>query len=221
MFEDFLSVFFPERCRGCNISGTALCFNCYKTIGSAAVITEPRNSFALFDYQHPIVQKAVWELKYHRKSPLAKTLVQYGAPLIMEYIASLLQSTTPVIVVLVPIPQHYTKTNSRGFNQSQLLSKWIKAALPTATLQPLLQKSYATAPQARTHTRQQRQQNLAHSMQVTTIATSIINSQTLYVIIDDVITTGSTITEASRALRAAGAKNICAIALAHGYARKQ
>lgn len=69
MFEDILAVFFPERCRGCNISGTALCSQCYKIIHLATAIIEPDNSFTLFDYQHPIVQKAVWELKYHRKSP--------------------------------------------------------------------------------------------------------------------------------------------------------
>ena len=43
-----------------------------------------------------------------------------------------------------------------------------------------------------------------------------ISTDTLYVIIDDVITTGSTVIEAGRALRAAGAIHICAIALAHG-----
>jgi len=216
MFDDLLSVFFPEHCRGCNVSGTALCLQCQKTIPAAPVIIEPGNCFALFDYRHPTVQKAVWELKYYRKSALAKKLVQSGAPGIVEYIGSVTPSSASVRLVLVPIPQHYTKTNARGFNQSTLLGKWVRAALPTATLQPLLQKTRATDAQAHIHTRQQRQDNLAHSMK----ASGTIDAGAFYVLVDDVITTGSTITEASRALRAAGARNICAIALAHGYAQR-
>ncbi|MDB5189032.1 MAG: phosphoribosyltransferase [Candidatus Nomurabacteria bacterium] len=216
MFDQIISVFFPERCAGCRRSGTALCSSCYKTIPAAAAIIEPANCVALFNYEHPLVQQAVWELKYHRKSALAKSLAVRGAPIVMEHIDSLLQSAVPVPLIVVPIPQHRSKTNSRGFNQSKVIAEWMKAALPTATLQLLLTKTRATDPQAHTHTRKERQQNLRHSMK----AVGMIDRRALYIIIDDVITTGSTVTEAGRALRAAGARNICAVALAHGYARK-
>ncbi len=212
MFDTILSVFFPEHCHGCGISGTALCRDCFKTIPSSLPIIEPANSFALFDYSHPLVQKAVWELKYHRKSALAKKLAEYGAPAAYQYVQSLPVPT----IVLVPIPQHFSKTYSRGFNQSALLCQWLQPALG-ATIQQLLKKVRATDAQAHAHDRDQRQKNLANSMK----ATSVLEPDTLYIVLDDVITTGSTITEASRALRTAGAVHVCAIALAHGYAGKR
>lgn len=210
MLDDFLSLLFPERCRGCGKSGSAVCSQCRQSIPVALPILEPERAFALFDYQHPLVQKAVWELKYQRKSALAKELLRSALPRIAEHVGN-------SQAILVPIPQHYTKTNSRGFNQSKIISRWMQAALPAATLQNLLRKNRGTDAQARMHTRKQRQENLAHSME----AIHALDPDILYIVVDDVITTGSTANEASRALRAAGARNICAIALAHGYAHRQ
>lgn len=222
MFDAILSVFFPERCRGCGMSGTALCAQCRLGLRPSLPIAEPQGSFALFDYQHPIVQKAVWELKYHRKGALAKKLAEYGASSAAHYVASLLKAEVlenagTVPIVLVPVPQHFTKTYSRGFNQSKLICKWLQTAVPTATIQPLLKKVRATDAQAHAHDKGQRQKNLADSMRV--IGT--VDPHALYIVVDDVITTGSTVAEARRALGAAGAVRIHAIALAHGYASKR
>ncbi len=216
MFDQILSVLFPERCRSCNKNGAALCSDCLTHIRPASSIFDDIPSFAFFDYGDKIVQKAIWELKYHRKSPVAKILTEYGGPEIHEFLNDVAQSATSFPIILVPVPQHYTKTFSRGFNQSKLIASWLLPLLPGATIQTILRKNRATDAQARTHDRHERQKNLAHSMYVQ----GEISKKVLYIIIDDVITTGSTIHEASRALRAAGAKHICAIALAHGYAQR-
>jgi predicted amidophosphoribosyltransferase len=47
-----------------------------------------------------------------------------------------------------------------------------------------------------------------------------IEKDKVYIIIDDVTTTGATFLEAKRALKEIGAKNILCIALAHGYKRR-
>jgi ComF family protein len=218
MIASILEFFFPERCRGCGMSGTALCTACKGRLRSADTIFEPANAFALYDYGQPIVRQAIWELKYHRKSAVAKVLMTDSSTAVTDYLASLLQSSTPMEIVLVPVPQHFSKTVARGFNQSQLIATWLQAALPQTVIRLLLKKVKATESQAHAQSRTQRQKNLHRSMQVVQ-KVAPLNKKVLYVIVDDVITTGSTIHEAGRALRAAGAKNICAIALAHGYAR--
>lgn len=228
MFDAILSVLlsavFPEHCRACGLSGTALCSQCQKSLRPSLPINEPKGSFALFDYQHPIVQKAVWELKYHRKSAVAKKLAEYGAPAAKEYVAAAVRNfadSDSMPIVLVPIPQHFTKTYSRGFNQSALICAWLQSALQgeanAVTIQPLLKKVRATEAQAHAHDKRQRQKNLADSMR----AAGTIDPHAFYIIVDDVITTGSTIAEARRALGAAGAVCVHAIALAHGYASKR
>jgi ComF family protein len=212
MLDDILSILFPERCRGCGKNGAALCRNCLKAIPPANPIVNETMAFAVWNYQHPIVRKAIWELKYHHKSPTAKILLLEGRDAVTAYLNAIMHYQSFQKVILVPIPQHYSKTLNRGFNQSLVITKWLKQVLPQATIQLVLQKTHATLSQAHTHARQERQKNLSGSMK----AFVTVDPAPLYIIVDDVITTGSTITEASRALRAAGAKHICAIAIAHG-----
>ncbi len=218
MIDTLLEFFFPEQCRGCGLRGTALCTECKGRLRPAQTIFEPTQAFALYEYGQPIVRQAIWELKYHRKSAVVKLLMADSATAVTDYLASLLQSPTTMAVILVPVPQHFTKTFARGFNQSMLIAKWLHKVMPETSMVTALKKIKTTDSQAHMHSRTQRQKNLHRSMSVPATYAPL-DKKALYVIVDDVITTGSTITEAVRALRAAGAKNICAIALAHGYAR--
>jgi ComF family protein len=198
MIDTLLRLLFPERCALCNTPGIALCTVCQKTIPPAHTIYSIENAVALYDYKHPIVRKAIWELKYFHKSTLAKALVE--------------ASTIPIKgpFVLVPIPQHYTKTFLRGFNQSALIAKWIQNLIPETTVSNVLKKVKATDAQAKTQSKVERAENMAGTM----ISRNTLDPNVVYVLVDDVITTGSTTTEASRALRAAGAEHIYSIAIA-------
>ncbi|MEO5646477.1 MAG: phosphoribosyltransferase family protein [Candidatus Paceibacterota bacterium] len=174
-------------------------------------------SYALYNYTNPTVRQAIWHLKYYRRSSVAKSMIQYHGEDIMTFLHELLQTTTQTKVILVPIPQHFTKTFQRGFNQSTELARWVQKIIPGSIVSPLLRKTKTTLSQAHTVNKKQRQDNMKNSMSVKH-SLQPVYADALYIIIDDVITTGSTTNEASRALRAAGVKHICAIALAHGYA---
>ena len=218
MIDALLNLFFPERCRGCGMRGSALCMQCTARLPLSATIAEPAHAFALYDYGNDIVRQAVWELKYQRKSSLMKALATGNSTLYMDWMTTMLQSPIPMHIYIVPMPQHYTKTVVRGFNQSEVIARWITAAIPHSTYAPLLQKTRSTEAQSHTVSRAQRQKNLKHSMSARRGTT--LSRTALYIVVDDVITTGSTVCEASRALRAAGAKHVCAIAIAHGYAQR-
>ncbi|MDB5255133.1 MAG: amidophosphoribosyltransferase-like protein [Candidatus Nomurabacteria bacterium] len=206
MIDTLLHLLFPERCQGCNTPGIALCSDCLKTIPLSDTIYSTENAYALYTYEHPIVRRAIWELKYFRKSSLTKVLAEGAADRIAAHI------TGPVI--LVPIPQHYTKTFSRGFNQSVSIAKWIQKIVPETTVSQVLKKVRSTTAQAKTQSKAERAENMMGTM----VSKKILDDTAVYVLVDDVITTGSTIYEASRALRAAGAEHIYCVAIAHGSA---
>jgi competence protein ComFC len=219
LLTQFLRLIYPEQCAGCKKPGTALCTECLSRIPPSDIIysvyEQQSPAFALYDYADPIVQKAIWELKYYRKSPTAQALAEAGAARALKRIPQNMK------IIFVPIPQHYTKTFTRGFNQSALIAKWFSRSIPNSSIQPVLKKVRATEAQAHSHNRAERQKNLADSI---TAKNGTIDPTTadnaLYIVVDDVITTGSTANEASRALRAAGASNIFIVALAHGYAKR-
>ncbi|MBP6904604.1 MAG: ComF family protein [Candidatus Pacebacteria bacterium] len=205
------SIFFPERCRGCGTVGSAICIRCIRNIPLASKL--PPGTYGVFAYTNRIVRWTIRDLKYHRRSESARILTAAAAPYINDYIADVLHTIHEERLVLVPIPEHRRKETSRGFNQSALLATWWKPTIPGSVISHLLEKTVATLPQARLN-RNARLQNVAHTMR----CTEVLDAKTMYVVIDDVTTTGATFIEARRALTAAGAKKILCIALAHGYA---
>jgi hypothetical protein len=72
MFDQILSILFPERCYGCHKSGTPLCAACVERIPYSFPILESLPCFAFFNYSDHLVQYIVRDLKYHRRSSAAK-----------------------------------------------------------------------------------------------------------------------------------------------------
>jgi ComF family protein len=102
---------------------------------------------------------------------------------------------------LLPVPLHTHRVRRRGFNQSVEISRVVSQRLQIPMLSRHLIKIHATAPQAELSA-QQRQENLRHSFQ---ISTKIPNAR--IAIIDDVITTGSTMNEVAQIVQKSGMKS--------------
>ena len=116
----------------------------------------------------------------------------------------LFQDTKPIVV---PIPLHAGKLRQRGFNQSELITR---AALKQEGLTELkvnvsaLERCRATESQTGL-TRPQRRENIRGAFRVSRpgqIAGRAV------VLVDDVFTTGTTVSECARVLRRAGAATI-------------
>lgn len=101
---------------------------------------------------------------------------------------------------LLPVPLHKNRVRRRGFNQSVEISRIVSQRLQIPILSRHLIKTHATAPQAELSA-QQRQENLRQSFQ---IRDKIPNAR--IAIIDDVITTGSTMNEVTQIVRKSGIK---------------
>jgi ComF family protein len=112
---------------------------------------------------------------------------------------------TPAIIV-VPVPLYTRKRHQRGFNQAELIAR---AALKLTTanrfvLRPALERTRETQSQIGL-SRHQRRENLRGAFAVTD-PESIRGREVL--LVDDVLTTGTTVSECARVLRRAGAAKV-------------
>ena len=106
---------------------------------------------------------------------------------------------------IVPIPLHPARQRERGFNQAGLLAEWLSAHLSIQLL-PALQRIHYTTTQT-AFDRSERMRNLRGAFRLRKNA----NVRHLRVLlIDDVLTTGSTLSECARVLKAAGAHSVYA-----------
>ena len=116
----------------------------------------------------------------------------------------------PVSVeALIPTPLHPRRLRSRGYNQSMLLAHEIGRRLNLPVPEDLLVRVRNPRPQVEAQSEQERRSNVAGNFQCTADATGLP-----ILLIDDVATTGSTMSECAFALKAAGAVKVHALTLA-------
>ena len=111
--------------------------------------------------------------------------------------------------VVVPVPLHSRRLRSRGYNQSALLAREIGKRLNLPVREDLLVRVRNARPQVETQSQQERRQNVADNFECRADATGLTA-----LLIDDVATTGSTLSECAQALKASGAVRIHALTLA-------
>jgi ComF family protein len=115
----------------------------------------------------------------------------------------------PRIDALVPVPLHSTRRREREFNQAEVLAE-IVAAGANLSVEPLLERTRYTTTQTRLN-REERMENLRGAFRVRHQA---LVADRHFVLIDDVMTTGSTVDECARILIQAGAATVRVLTVA-------
>jgi ComF family protein len=143
-------------------------------------------------------------LKYERVRPAANVLGR----MLAEAIADLEPSFGERPVLVVPVPLHRTKLRRRGFHQSELIARAalkLKPAGGRLVLDAtLLERGRETQSQSGL-TRHQRRENIRGAF---VIAQSDQLADREVLLVDDVFTTGTTVSECARVLRRAGASRV-------------
>ena len=111
---------------------------------------------------------------------------------------------------VIPVPLHQRRLNWRGFNQSVLLAEPLSRMLNIPVEKNLITRTRFTKPQTDLK-REERAINIANAFTVNKNAFS-----GKYLLVDDVVTTGSTLNEIAKLLKQNGAQEVWALTLAHG-----
>ncbi|AFJ02468.1 competence protein F [Methylophaga frappieri] len=106
--------------------------------------------------------------------------------------------------LILPIPLHTSRLRYRGYNQATDISQRLGRLLNRPVANHLLQRVRATQPQSNLAF-SQRRRNLRNAFQCQPLTAA---QQQHVVLIDDVYTTGHTVSEAARCLRKAGVKRL-------------
>jgi ComF family protein len=210
----------PPRCAGCGIIVSdvhSFCPDCWKRIeflGSGGCVTcglplqatdaercavclakPPRIDRTRAAVAYDEVSRGLaLRLKYGRKIAIAKTMARYMAPLIEGQAGAL----------LVPVPLHRSRLWQRGFNQSAIVARELSRRTGLENNATILKRVKRTPP-LKGMSLQQRRRLVAGAFKVGD--RSAVDGRTV-VLVDDVLTTGSTANACARELRRAGAARV-------------
>ena len=147
------------------------------------------------------VRELVHGLKYRN--------MKAWAPRIAELMADYLSRLSVDAEVLVPVPLHPKRIRERGFNQSELLAKEMGKRLGHPVEAGLLARTKDTPAQISTSTQEERRDNIKEAF----ACTGDVAGRRL-LLVDDVVTTGSTMAACAAPLKSAGAEAVWGIAFA-------
>ena len=212
--EPCLSSVRPSEVVSCGLCGEALDFLSPEAPAICPVCRRapPRFDSAIsFGAYDGALRRLVHLLKYEHLRPAAQIL---GGKLAEAITRWEFEVDRPVLVI--PVPLHRTKLRQRGFNQSELIARSVLKAMPDLTLElhgGNLRRTRATVSQTGL-TRHQRRENVRGAFVVK--APEQVKGRSV-LIVDDVYTTGTTLNECARVVRAAGAKQVVVATVARVY----
>ncbi len=230
-----LDLVYPRVCAGCGKellhNDSPLCSNCYHEIETlspplcsrcGAPCPDMRESEgtrcrycpegifyfdrirSLYSFKDERVKNMVYSLKFYFQTGLAPTLSKlllhgfekhYGH---VEFDG------------LVPVPLHKSRLREREFNQATLLSQEISQKYSLPIREDLIFRIRKTLPQSKLYPHQ-RKQNLENAF----IAPSSDSARGMRILlVDDVMTTGTTMNAVSAILKISGAKSVCGLTFA-------
>ena len=179
----------------CGICGVPLeateADTCARCLAAPPLIVRTRAAVAYDEISKSIALR----LKYGRKVALAKTMARFMAPLAGEL---------PADAVLVPVPLHRRRTWARGFNQAALVASELSKRLGLRADTALLKRVRPTPP-LKGMSLSQRKRTVQGAFRVAQDAD--LGGRTV-VLVDDVLTTGSTSEACAKALQRAGAARV-------------
>jgi ComF family protein len=167
----------------------------------------------IFQYKDRKVKAIVWELKYRENTKSLTVIGKIIHDEMLSIMSDIILFNPNAEFLLIPIPMTDRAKAERGYNQSELLAKAIIESDSQRTLiyaPQWFRKVKETPKQSQSESKQERMSNLTGCFEANP------NVEGKYVfLIDDVVTTGSTLKEARKTILDSGAMDVYAFTIAH------
>lgn len=199
--DTLLQFIAPHDCLVCEQEGRLVCRDCVDRL------VAPEAYLSAVGLEHVVAA-----CHYDGAAQLLLHVLKFGrARAAAREAATVMHQQLPALppgVAVIPVPTATGRIRQRGYDQSVLIAKGFARLRRVPMQQALKRQSQVRQLGAN---RQQRQTQLASAF----YCNKNLDPDITYVLIDDVVTTGSTFEQAARVLQRAGAKNIWAYAFAH------
>lgn len=223
--DDFIALIFPEYCKVCRQT----LHRGEKHICTPCLFTLPKNTAAMFTdaaaemkFRGKIKVKHVFTyLQYKKNNPTQKLLynVKYKNDQTLGHLMGYWFGTElrayrfhQAFDLVIPVPLHPKKKKKRGYNQSAVIAAGLAEALQTPMAdEKVLVKTRDTESQTR-KSRYNRWLNAENQYQVA--QPQHVNDKSV-LLVDDTLTTGSTLEAAGNELLHAGVRELNLAALAN------
>lgn len=236
--EDSLHFFFPNQCLNCGIAiekHGSLCHSCWKTLtfienpfcpccGHPFEISQDTSSQLcgrcinhppLYDKSRSVfiydetIKKMILRLKYGDQTNGLKT---YG-----YWLKKTIHDLIPEIDMITSVPLHPFKQFTRKYNQANLLANSLyrqinQEAQSHIIFTPFLLKRIKYKSSQKQKSKTERLENVRNAFKL--YSEKIDIKQKIVLLVDDVLTTGSTLEECTKTLKKKGAKKVYTLTLA-------
>lgn len=221
LWQPMEELFFPSVCLHCQeyllqpADLPALCEACFQSLKPISSEVLQHNVlhrlnpcyiddiYTAFQF-NDVVQSLIHAIKYQQMPNLGRKVGKYVATLLVSQLSLHPEDK------IIPVPLHSTRKREREYNQSLEIARGLfEQQLNQIDIEILIRERY-TLSQTRL-TREERRINVENAFRVT--RPSQVSGKR-FLLIDDVITTGSTMNECARVLKSHGATHITAISIA-------
>lgn len=224
LLDDFLSLLFPRICYGCGNhllrNENIICTECLVLIPRTNYHKQGENPVEQLFWGRCHIQSAA-AFSYYNKGSRIRNLIhnmkykgikEIGTLLGRIYGSSLGNSEfTDPIDIIVPVPLHPSKKRSRGFNQSELIAAGISEVTGLKVNNSAVVRSVASS----TQTRRSRYDRWVNVEGIFEVADPESLAGRHILLVDDVITTGSTIESCVNAILKVEGVKVSVAALAY------
>lgn len=203
-----IALIFPEKCIGCKKEGIFLCSECReatrKENAEKVSVLYADKIFSWGIYDNEVLRKALRRFKYHGN----KSLAEIFSNMLWKIMNSSKYNLNDAVIF--PVPASKIRKRQRGYNQAEILAQKLAEKISLPYFSDILIKIKNT-PSQTSLPKKERLMNVKGSFGINN--PEFIKNKKI-ILVDDILTTGATISECSKILKNAGAKEVIAFVVA-------